>query len=225
MLIGEQARGIVLLSGGIDSSAACRWLEKQGCVAEALLVRRGGRGDSQRDAAVLIAEKLGICIHILDIESPSAGYDALVSGFPKVYSRQFPDIRPFAELAVWLSIGASLAAGRGTQALVLGLNDKDKRAHPNINDELIKELERIISAFTDHSVTFVTPFSSWSKGQVLRYALDTGIPVEATWSCEKDGKLHCGSCRHCQDRQEAFKEIDEVDPTIYAKVLGPTLPK
>lgn len=219
-LVEERTRGIVLLSGGIDSSTVCRWLEKQGWVVEALLVRRASRGDSQRDAAILIAEKLGICIHILDIESPTAAYDALISCFPKPYAKQFPDIRPFAELAVWLSIGASLSVGRGAQALVLGLNNKDRLVHPTTNGELIREFEQIIGTFTGHPLKFLTPFASWSKGQILRYALDNGIPVEATWSCEGDGKLHCGLCRHCQDRQEAFKEIREIDPTHYSSALG-----
>ena len=53
------------------------------------------------------------------------------------------------------------------------------------------------------------------KENLLNYALKTGLPVEKTWSCEKNRRYHCGVCSSCRSRAYVFNQAGIKDKTIY----------
>jgi 7-cyano-7-deazaguanine synthase len=64
-------------------------------------------------------------------------------------------------------------------------------------------------------VRIVRPFADLSKRQVMQ--LGREYPLEHTFSCiSPRGKMHCGACNKCAERQEAFRLIGKSDPTLYA---------
>lgn len=43
-----------------------------------------------------------------------------------------------------------------------------------------------------------------------------GAPLDCTWSCYTDGKVHCGVCGPCFMRRVAFEMDGRVDPVPFA---------
>jgi 7-cyano-7-deazaguanine synthase len=53
------------------------------------------------------------------------------------------------------------------------------------------------------------------KLEVVRLALELGVPLELTWSCWREGDFHCGVCDGCVKRKEVFKALGVKDVTEY----------
>lgn len=55
----------------------------------------------------------------------------------------------------------------------------------------------------------------YRKRDVLHYGHILGIPLKRTYSCDKRGIIHCGSCLSCISRQYCFTKNNIPDPTVY----------
>lgn len=69
-------------------------------------------------------------------------------------------------------------------------------------------LELMVGLFEFHTggaVSLAAPFLTWTKSEIYRLALDLGVPVDKTHSCEA-GNAACGRCRSCLDRQALSRE-------------------
>jgi 7-cyano-7-deazaguanine synthase len=55
-------------------------------------------------------------------------------------------------------------------------------------------------------VRFVSPFRNSSKGDVVRRALELGVPIGRTYSCQAAGAFPCGACPNCVERQKGLVE-------------------
>lgn len=60
-----------------------------------------------------------------------------------------------------------------------------------------------------------------TKQQVLAAGHRRGLPLEKTYSCDKGGWWHCGSCPSCRARQHCFAANDIPDHTVYWNALLP----
>jgi 7-cyano-7-deazaguanine synthase len=64
-------------------------------------------------------------------------------------------------------------------------------------------------------VNLARPFAELQKVQVMHFAGE--LPLELTFSCIAPvGRLHCGRCNKCAERQHAFRSAGINDPTPYA---------
>lgn len=60
-----------------------------------------------------------------------------------------------------------------------------------------------------------SPLQEMTKGQVVREGVKRGLPLEKSWSCYRPGVVHCGVCRNCVQRVQAFEEAGDTDETEY----------
>ncbi|KUO40614.1 MAG: hypothetical protein AVW05_03485 [Hadesarchaea archaeon DG-33] len=75
----------------------------------------------------------------------------------------------------------------------------------------------MVSLGTESKLTVKNPLADKTKAEVIRLAVELGVPLELTWSCYLNRELHCGRCESCRNRKRAFEEAGVKDPTIYAK--------
>lgn len=55
-------------------------------------------------------------------------------------------------------------------------------------------------------VQFVSPFRRSSKVDVVRRAVDLGVPIGKTYSCQAASTFPCGACPNCVERLKALDE-------------------
>lgn len=55
-------------------------------------------------------------------------------------------------------------------------------------------------------VRFYSPFRHSSKADVARAAVELGVPIGRTYSCQASGQFPCGACPNCVERLNALKE-------------------
>ena len=57
------------------------------------------------------------------------------------------------------------------------------------------------------AVRFHAPFRENTKADVLRLALELGVPIGRTFSCQASSTFPCGACPNCVERLKALKEV------------------
>jgi 7-cyano-7-deazaguanine synthase len=82
-------------------------------------------------------------------------------------------------------------------------------------DEFFRVFQTALEQATGKRVNLTRPFAGLRKREAME--LGHGLPLELTFSCIAPvGKLHCGRCNKCAERQRAFRSIGAEDPTHYA---------
>jgi 7-cyano-7-deazaguanine synthase len=63
----------------------------------------------------------------------------------------------------------------------------------------LRTINTVLVEQSDGRLRLLTPFETWSKGDVHRLALKMEAPLALTYSCEA-GLTPCGRCASCRDR-------------------------
>lgn len=94
---------------------------------------------------------------------------------------------------------------------------------PDETYEFRRSMETSLTLGLDSEIEIRTPFKDKTKQEVVKAAVEAGVPLEKTFSCvdPTDGE-HCGECKKCKDRHASFVNASVEDPTEY--VVEPPSP-
>jgi 7-cyano-7-deazaguanine synthase len=85
------------------------------------------------------------------------------------------------------------------RSVVLGIGLHAGTPYGDSSEDFLNGIDVLVAASSQDRQRVDAPFIRWSKGQVWRYALDSMVPIELTYSCETSEEP-CGSCSSCRDR-------------------------
>ena len=231
--------GVVLLSGGLDSTTLAAWAKRQGYELKGLTFYYGQRHRRELEAARKVAQILGLEQKVLDVSffKDLAWRSALTSQEIAVPHEESPDIPPtYVPLRNTLFI-ALAAALLESEALFLieerGLNPRELRAavliaaniidwsgYPDCRPEYFEKLAEALNQGsklgTQYGVKLEVeaPLVFRSKAEIVRLGMELGAPLEHTWSCYEGGEVPCGECDSCQLRAKGFAEAGYEDPLM-----------
>jgi 7-cyano-7-deazaguanine synthase len=229
----ESRKAVVLLSGGLDSTAALAIAIKEGYQAHALTFRYGQRHGIEVRSAREIATRLGAVQHIIvDIDLRLIGGSALTSDLPVPKSRSAEEISdgiPItyvpARNTIFLSFGLAWAEVLNAWNIFLGVNALDYSGYPDCRPEYIEAFERMANLATKAGVQgrgalrIHAPLIALSKAQIIQRGLALGVDFGLTSSCydpTTEGEA-CGECDSCQLRLKGFREAGLDDPVRYQR--------
>jgi 7-cyano-7-deazaguanine synthase len=82
--------------------------------------------------------------------------------------------------------------------------------------EFFARFREMLATATGTHLQIARPLERLTKDQVLE--MGHHLPLELTFSCLSPlGRLHCGACNKCAERQAAFRNAGMVDATTYAR--------
>lgn len=181
--VNGAGREIILLSGGIDSACLLAERRAKGAKPEALFVSYGQPAAAAEEAAsrALAAD--------LDADWSKVEVGGIVPDVGEITGRN----ALLAHLALtWL--------GRGTAALIyLGIHAGTP--YRDCSPPFVAETQRSLDFQSGGAVRIVAPFVNWSKGLIVARALELGVPLDLTHSCERS-ETPCNQCPSCIDRSE-----------------------
>jgi 7-cyano-7-deazaguanine synthase len=219
-------KAIVILSGGMDSTTAAFIAKKQGFeiipvhfnysqrtekrelkafndICDYLKIDKEKRYVidlpffKQIGASALVDEK---------IEVPT---DGIKPGIPVTYV-------PFRN-GIFLSIAAAVAEKEGAEAIYIGVVEEDSSGYPDCTEEFIQNMQKAINSGTkpETHIEIKTPLIHLKKEDIVKKAVEVGVPLELTWSCYKEEEKACGVCDSCRLRLKGFEKVGIKDKIPY----------
>src|SRR6476661_5341406 len=224
MIQSQQRRGVVLLSGGMDS-CVCAALAVRDCEAAALHVSYGQRTESrERESFFAICDRLGIRQRLVvhnDAFSQIGGSALTDTNIAVPESHQIGRDIPVTYVpfrnAHFLSAAVSWAEVMGASKIFIGAVEQDSSGYPDCRPTYYEAFNRVIQTGTkEGNIEIVTPLIHLRKAEIVRLGLELGAPFDLTWSCYSRQDQACGVCDSCVLRLRAFEAAGVRDPIPYA---------
>ncbi len=230
MVDNLKKRGLMLLSGGLDSTAALWWaLDGNYEGVKALTFRYGSKEERVSiHCAYQIANRarIGHDVINLDILSTLArGKSSLMEGgssIPEGMGTTSSVWVPARNL-VMLSVASSFAEGLSNAVdIIVGFDEQEARTFPDNSRRFVRNFNKTLSdAVLEKEIKVVAPLIDMDKKEIVRTAQRMGAPIELSCSCYRPRgfinhrPVHCGSCQSCILRHRGFLDAGVKDPTDY----------
>lgn len=219
-----QERGIVLMSGGMDSCVTAA-IARRSHEVSLLHLNYGQRTESRELKAFTdIADHYGARRLVISMEHlailggssltdpalPVPPADLTRKGIPTSYV-------PFRN-ANMLSVAVSWAEVIGATSIFIGAVEEDSSGYPDCRREFFDAFEHAVKAGTRPGtrISLVTPVIGLSKKEIVAAGMEFGAPLHLTWSCYAREDLACGVCDSCALRLRGFRQAGVKDPIPYA---------
>jgi 7-cyano-7-deazaguanine synthase len=225
--MGTNARGIVLLSGGLDSTT---------CLAIARAERfsplysitfdYGQRHRHELAAAQRVAERFAVSEHrVIRIDLRQFGKSALTDAIDVPKDRDeaamaggIPITYVPARNTIFLSYALAWAEVLDVRDIFIGVNAIDYSGYPDCRPDFIAAFERMANLATKmKDLKIHTPLINLTKAQIIQRGVALGVDYSLTHSCydpDEHGRA-CGRCDSCLLRKKGFADAGVADPTNY----------
>lgn len=120
---------------------------------------------------------------------------------------------------VMIAAACAVADADGYTDIVTGTNLEEAGAYPDNTQAFIATMDAASQLGTTSRAHVHAPLGNLVKHQIVATGLGVGAPLEATWSCYRNGDVHCGTCGPCFVRRVAFEINDVTDPVPHAAPL------
>ena len=210
---------LILLSGGIDSAVALWKMKELNYNVYTITFDYNKRFTKEIECCSLISTKSNALSHkTIDLNFLSEFEDETYSESSSLFNHKDnipPNYIPSRNL-IFYSIAFWWAETTGIETIVGGHNKNDIDSFPDSNDKFFQHLNQLVNNSTygssEISYNIRMPLSELNKRQVIEEALRLNVPLELTWSCEKQEDVPCKSCRSCKLRIDSFSGLGIQDP-------------
>ncbi|HAA73894.1 TPA: 7-cyano-7-deazaguanine synthase QueC [Candidatus Latescibacteria bacterium] len=216
-------KAVLLLSGGMDSTALLWWMRHQGIVTiHTVAIDYGQRHRIELEASSRLSELAGAAAHkVIALDLTQIGGSPLTSDAIDVPAagadQQVVTVVPFRN-ALFVTAAAAYAETVGISNLYISPVADDYAAYRDCRREFYDAMEASLSlgATQDTRVHIQTPFVEKSKIEVVSEGIRLRVPYELTHTCYEGTQPACGRCDACTERIDAFKANSLTDPIPYA---------
>lgn len=216
---------VVLLSGGLDSSAVVAHHRSLGNEVYAISFMYG-----QKTVQKEIQCSREICAYYQVREHQVVDLDFLTGFLKSGLMDKGTDLTTENKLAMYvpfrnslfLSFGVAWAESIGATRVSVGSHQTGPIC-PDNSPEFINAFQSVVELGTlkKPPILIDAPFVNMRKAQLVQNAIDLKVPFEHTWSCFNTLEYACGICPNCLDRLRAFKACNFKDPIPYDPALPP----
>lgn len=236
--------GVVLLSGGLDSTTVAVHAKAEGFDLVALTFDYGQRHSRELESARRIAGLLEIQHEVvnLPVMKKLSWYSALTTSVLEVpKDRSVEDLTTDVPATyvpmrntVFLTLAAALLESRVlslierdeidakdlSASIFIAANAVDYSGYPDCRPEYFRAMRRALFEGSklgkQHGVSMgiETPVLHMTKAEIVKLGMRLGAPLEHTWSCYEGLEIPCGACDSCLLRAKGFVEAGINDPLL-----------
>ena len=208
-------KGVVLLSGGLDSLVSIAAARDFCKVELALTFDYSQRAvEEEIEASSKIADFYGIEHKVVKLPFLSEiTNNALVDDCANL---EFKTLDENSAKAVWvpnrnglfLNIAASFADAKKYDYIIIGANKEEAGTFPDNSEEFLTRADEFFKFSTMVQPKILAPLKNLEKYEIINLAIEKSAPLEFLKSCynskEISGKKHCGKCESCKRLHNAI---------------------
>jgi len=173
-------RSVLLLSGGLDSTACLDFLINKNYNVSPLYIDYGQVSNKrEKSSAIKICNYYKLDLKVINIsELPKysgeiIGRNALLLIMALMINNDFNGL-------------VSIGIHSGT-------------SYRDCSAAFISSMQKIFDIYSDGKIQLYVPFLHWTKDEIWSYSLNNKIPINLTYSCELGLNQPCGKCISCSD--------------------------
>ncbi len=224
-------KGVILLSGGLDSTTTLAMALAQGYAMYALSVDYGQRHRVELTRAAAVAAKFPLQdFRTVTLDLRTIGGSSLTANVavPKdrdeaTMNASVPTTYVPARNTILLGLALGYAEVVGAYDLFIGANVLDYSGYPDCRPEFLSAFEGLANLATKAGVEGTNrfrvhaPLLQMTKAQIIRTGTGLGVDYSLTLSCydPDESGAACGRCDSCILRKKGFDEAGIADPTLY----------
>lgn len=172
---------LVLLSGGIDSSSCIAYYLSEGFRVRALFVDYGqASAKREQQAARLISKHFRVSLNFVKLSGVARKGPGLIIGRNAL-----------------LLLVAAMASVRSRGFIAIGIHAGT--SYSDCSPGFKTKMQAILDLYCNGAVQIGAPFLRWRKRDIWSFAIQQGVPLELTYSCERGKHQPCGRCKSCRD--------------------------
>ena len=220
--------GLVLLSGGMDSSTCLAIAVSEGFKTYTLAFDYGQKHRFELEMARRQAEAFRVMEHkVMSVDLNSIVKSALTGQIqvshenPKV---GIPSTYVSARNIIFLSLGLAWAELLDVQDIFIGANQVDYSGYPDCRREFLDAYEHMANVGTrmgveGKAIRIRAPLIYMTKAQIITRGIELGVDFRNTHTCydPTPEARACGQCPSCIFRLKGFSEAGLKDPISYEK--------
>ena len=204
---------IILLSGGLDSLTALGVCKEEYGISLALTFDYGQKSAKQEiEASAKICKHYNIKNKVIKLDwLKEITHTSLVSD-DKIPTDNLGTHE--SALSVWvpnrnglfLNIAAAFADAYDYDYIIFGAN-KDEGTTFSDNTESFRALaSNLFEYSTQKKPKVIAPLINYTKGDIVKVAIEKSVPIELVRSCYGSEDIHCGICESCKHLKKALSE-------------------
>jgi 7-cyano-7-deazaguanine synthase len=183
MVTKQKPSTVILLSGGIDSTACIRYYLKLNFKVSGLYIDYGQRSRNlERKSAIQVAEHYNITLDKVSFSSKNDCAPGEIRGRNAFFI--------MAALMVYPTFKGILSMGIHAGS-----------PYYDCSQQFVRDITRLLDAYTNGEVRFDAPFINWNKRAIYDYCIKEAVPIQLTYSCQEGILPPCGRCESCKDRE------------------------
>jgi 7-cyano-7-deazaguanine synthase len=212
---------VVIYSGGMDSFTVLNRAIKDGKQVFALSFDYGQRHVKELQCANKVCKSLNISHKTIDISA----INQLLAGSSLTDDIEIPEghyeadnmkstVVPNRNM-ILISLAVGYAVSVGASQVYYGAHSGDHAIYPDCRPEFVAKMNDVCQIANYESVEIFSPYLNVNKTAILTDGIAMGLAYNDTWTCYNGREKACGKCGACQERLEAFKDNNIVDPLAY----------
>ena len=202
------SRGIVLLSGGLDSLVSLGLLKDELNIELALTFDYGQKSAKQEiEASNKICEYYGITHKVIKLDwLKEITHSAIVEDktLPCGIQNDSSSVWVPNRNGLFLNIAGAFADGENYDYIVIGANKEESQTFPDNTKEFIDKINAEFEFSTLKHPKVVAPLINSDKNDIVKQALAHNIPLELVHSCYSNSQKNCGVCESCTRLKNAL---------------------
>jgi 7-cyano-7-deazaguanine synthase len=211
----SRLKSLILLSGGLDSSANLAFARHFDEPVLALTIDYGQKAARREiESASFFAKHYGVPHRVLDLKwLGDLGGSALTEGDKGIPSLQGSDLDHLpttqkTAASVWvpnrnglfINVAAAIAESKGIQQVVVGFNREEAATFPDNSSQFLGVSTLALRYSTRNGVKVISYTEMMVKTEIVDAlkGLPESFPFERVWACYAGGDEACGVCESCK---------------------------
>lgn len=200
-------QALVMVSGGLDSTTVCYLLASQGTEVHPVFFDYGQHCAETEWAKVNeVLPDAALPPERLNISDIFKGSPSRMIVEADLWRDSVSDDDLYVPYRTMLFFAVAAARGQTLQILDIysGFINSNHAKEIDCSTDFMNGLDELSKGVG--AVRFHAPFRENTKADVVRQAVNLGVPIGRTFSCQASSAFPCGACPNCVERLNALTE-------------------